>query len=132
MKKKWIIKQVDDDNVLHFLLKNKVFDKREDCIFMPLDSTPNSVDSLEADLILLNPELLIDINSNEKLNLVKNDFKSYIILLLNSKKQLDQISAEDKHQYIEKGLDSITKITNLIDDAIFQLHEKKRTMRIAN
>jgi hypothetical protein len=132
MRKKWIIKQVDDDNVLHFLLKNKVFDKREDCIFMPLDSTLDSADTNEADIILLNPGLSSKINSNKKLNLVKNDFKSSVILLLNSKKQLDQISTDDKHLYIEKGLDSITKITDLIEDVIFQLYEKERNIRIAN
>jgi hypothetical protein len=132
MRKKWIIKQVDDDKVLHFLLKNKVFDRREDCIFMPLDSTANSFDNKDADIILLNPRMSEASNSNNQVKKAEENLKSSVILLVNSKKQLDQISSETTPLYIEKGRDSITKITNIIEDAIFLLYEKERNIRIAN
>ena len=129
MKKKWIIKQIDNDKVLHFLLKKKIFDHRADCTFLPLDESVDSIQKHDADIFLVNFGLAD--NESSLSHLSKSEPNRAIIALVNSKKQLNQLSAEINLPYIEKGKDSISKITDIIESTIFNLYERERNMTIS-
>ncbi|MBR9832073.1 hypothetical protein GYB57_08005 [bacterium] len=129
MKKKWIIKQIDNDKVLHFLLKKKIFDHRADCTFLPLDENIYSIQKKDADILLVNFGLADNELSLGQIS--KPAPNQAIIALVNSKKQLNQLSAEIKLPYIEKGIDSIAKITDIIESTIFNLYERERNMTIS-
>lgn len=116
---KWKIKHVDDDRVLHVILKEYVLLKRSDSKLLSLTET--LADNEDADVFIVNEQF---ISKEDISKLRKNKSKEMILLRQSSLKSLT--SNQEHDLILTKGKDSVIKIEEVITEAIYRISKRLR------
>lgn len=114
---KWKIKHIDNDTVLHFILKRCIMDGRSDYSLFPLST--DLISSEKANVYIVNEALL----SDEELNKLQENNLIEVILLKQSSKTILK-NLNEKSLIITKGKDSVLKIEEVVLEAIYRLSKR--------
>lgn len=115
---KWKIKHIDNDRVLHVILKEYVLLKRSDSKLLSL--TEILTDNEDADIFIVNEQF---ISKEDLSNLRKNKSKEVILLRQSSQKSL---TSQEHDLILTKGKDSVIKIEEVITEAIYRISKRLR------
>lgn len=115
----WKIKHIDNDRVLHVILKEYVLQKRTDSLLLSFAEI--YTDNEEADIYIVNEDF---ISKKEISALRKNKSKEIILLQQTTKKGFN--SNKDHNLILVKGKDSVIKIEEIISEAIYRISERLR------
>lgn len=116
---KWKIKHIDNDRVLHVILKEYVLLKRSDSKLLSLTET--LTDNEDADIFIVNEQF---ISKEDISKLQKNKSKEVILLQQSSLKSLT--SNQEHDLILTKGKDSVIKIEEVITEAIYRISKRLR------
>lgn len=127
MAQKIKVQQLDDDKVLHFILENKVFADRMDCEFLDLDNDLNHINGNEVNIIFLNSSIMLENNLLNQQSLKRKFPKAEIILVVNSKKEIeDNPTIQKDFLLIDRENITIPNLKNNLEEAIYRHYQKNK------